>query len=190
MDEPIGARLRQLRKDKEWTQTALAYHSGRAPTVISQVETGKRQPELSTVKALAGALEVDWRYLLLGDEFPKDGAPRGSGLKEGKGNPPAEMLIKLGALQVAEWEDEIAGRVEDEDQEWFDRMQEAYFLLTDLITATDKTGISNPAEIYDQLMRMANFAQTVRETADPGYEQRFESVLRESGEQLRQMADA
>lgn len=75
MEESIGERLRRLRLGKDWTQNVLGYHAGRAPSVISQVETGKREPELSTVKALAGALGIDWKYLLLGDETPKAEAP-------------------------------------------------------------------------------------------------------------------
>lgn len=75
MEDAIGERLRRLRQERGWTQNVLGYHAGRAPSVISQVETGKREPELSTVKALAGALGVDWRFLLLGDEFPKAEAP-------------------------------------------------------------------------------------------------------------------
>lgn len=83
MEESIGDRLRRLRSDRGWTQNVLGYHAGRAPSVISQVETGKREPELSTVKALADALEVDWRYLLLGDTFPKAETPNESGPHEG-----------------------------------------------------------------------------------------------------------
>lgn len=82
MQETIGERLRRLRLDKGWTQNVLGYHAGRAPSVISQVETEKREPELSTVKALAGALGVDWRYLLLGDETPKAQAPSTPGQHE------------------------------------------------------------------------------------------------------------
>lgn len=78
MEEMIGERLRRLRQERGWTQNVLGYHAGRAPSVISQVETGKREPELSTVRALAEALDIDWRYLLLGDETPKAGAPNAS----------------------------------------------------------------------------------------------------------------
>jgi transcriptional regulator with XRE-family HTH domain len=79
VEEAIGERVRRLRKAKGWTQVALAYNADRAPSVVSQVETGKREPELSTIKNLAEALEVDWRYLLLGDELPKVPAPLASG---------------------------------------------------------------------------------------------------------------
>ncbi len=75
MEETIGDRVRRLRKAKGWTQVVLAVEADRAPSVVSQVETGKRDPELSTIKSLAEALGVDWRYLLLGDQLPKAPAP-------------------------------------------------------------------------------------------------------------------
>jgi DNA-binding XRE family transcriptional regulator len=86
MEETIGERVRRLRKAKGWTQVTLAYNADRAPSVVSQVETGKREPELSTIKKLAEALEVDWRYLLLGDQLPKEPAPSTSGLRSGGGD--------------------------------------------------------------------------------------------------------
>jgi transcriptional regulator with XRE-family HTH domain len=96
MEETIGERVRRLRTAKGWTQVALAYNAGRAPSVVSQVETGKRQPELSTIKHLAEALEVDWRYLLLGDQLPKSPAPSTSG-QPSVGEPADdEQLVPLG----------------------------------------------------------------------------------------------
>jgi len=96
MEETIGERVRRLRKAKEWTQVALAYNAGRAPSVVSQVETGKRQPELSTIKHLAEALEVDWRYLLLGDQLPKAPAPSTPGQPSAEEPAEDEQLVPLG----------------------------------------------------------------------------------------------
>lgn len=123
MEESIGERLRKLRSAKGWTQNVLGYHAGRAPSVISQVETGKREPELSTVKALAGALEVDWRYLLLGDEFPKAEAPnanaspglRDPGLVPKDPEHAAELMraaVDIAAALPAEWNREVQEYVE------------------------------------------------------------------------------
>jgi len=95
MEETIGERVRRLRTAKEWTQVALAYNAGRAPSVVSQVETGKRQPELSTIKHLAEALEVDWRYLLLGDQLPKSPAPSASGRPSAGAPADDEQLVPL-----------------------------------------------------------------------------------------------
>ena len=51
--------LRRLRLAREWNQTELAYHAGLAPSVISQIENGKRDPTARTLRKLAKALEVD-----------------------------------------------------------------------------------------------------------------------------------
>jgi transcriptional regulator with XRE-family HTH domain len=96
MEETMGERVRRLRTAKSWTQVALAYNAGRAPSVVSQVETGKRQPELSTIKHLAEALEVDWRYLLLGDQLPKAPAPSTSGQPSTEEPADDEQLVPLG----------------------------------------------------------------------------------------------
>lgn len=58
--------IRRLRKSRGWNQTELAFHASLAPSVISQVENGKRDPSASTLRKLAKALEVE-----VGDLFPK-----------------------------------------------------------------------------------------------------------------------
>jgi transcriptional regulator with XRE-family HTH domain len=58
--------IRRLRQAREWNQTELAYHAGLAPSVISQIENGKRDPSARTLRKLAKALEVE-----VGDLFSK-----------------------------------------------------------------------------------------------------------------------
>ncbi len=58
--------VRRLRQAREWNQTELAYHAGLAPSVISQIENGKRDPSARTLRKLAEALGVD-----VADLFPK-----------------------------------------------------------------------------------------------------------------------
>jgi transcriptional regulator with XRE-family HTH domain len=62
--------VRRLRLARAWNQTELAYHAGLAPSVISQIENGKRDPTARTLRKLAEALEVE-----VGDLFPKEQAP-------------------------------------------------------------------------------------------------------------------
>jgi transcriptional regulator with XRE-family HTH domain len=62
--------VKRLRQGREWNQTELAYHAGLAPSVISQIENGKRDPSARTLRKLADALEVE-----VGDLFPKAQAP-------------------------------------------------------------------------------------------------------------------
>ncbi|HET7270272.1 MAG TPA: helix-turn-helix transcriptional regulator [Rubrobacter sp.] len=62
--------VKRLRQAKEWNQTELAFHAGLAPSVISEIENGKRDPSARTLRKLAEALKVD-----VGDLFPKAQAP-------------------------------------------------------------------------------------------------------------------
>ena len=62
--------VRRLRQARGWNQTELAFHAGLAPSVISQIENGKRSPSASTLEKLAKALNVE-----VGDLFPKAQAP-------------------------------------------------------------------------------------------------------------------
>jgi transcriptional regulator with XRE-family HTH domain len=65
--------VKRLRQAREWNQTELAYHAGLAPSVISQIENGKRDPSARTLRKLAEALGVE-----VGDLFPKGPAPQPS----------------------------------------------------------------------------------------------------------------
>jgi transcriptional regulator with XRE-family HTH domain len=58
--------VRRMRQERGWNQTELAFRSRLAPSVISQIENGKRDPSAGTLKKLAKALEVD-----VADLFPK-----------------------------------------------------------------------------------------------------------------------
>ena len=69
--EVVVLEVRRLRKAKGWTQTALAFHAGLAPSVISEIETGKREPRAGTLRKLASALGVEVR-----DLYPKPHTPR------------------------------------------------------------------------------------------------------------------
>jgi transcriptional regulator with XRE-family HTH domain len=64
------ARLREL---KGFSQRALAKESGVSPATIYELENGRRRPNPSTLRKLAGALDVDVADLL-GGEYPKAGA--------------------------------------------------------------------------------------------------------------------
>jgi transcriptional regulator with XRE-family HTH domain len=63
------ARLREL---KGFSQRALAKESGVSPATIYELENGRRKPNPSTLRKLAGALDVEVSDLL-GVEYPKEG---------------------------------------------------------------------------------------------------------------------
>lgn len=58
--------MRDLRIAKGWTQQRLAERAGLTQTTVSMLESGKRQPSLASIKAIAGALDVDVNKLIVG----------------------------------------------------------------------------------------------------------------------------
>ncbi|XVU21966.1 helix-turn-helix domain-containing protein [Actinoplanes sp. CA-054009] len=60
----LGQRLRHLRKSKNLTLEQLSEAVGRAPSQLSLIENGKREPKLSVLQALASALGVGMQELL------------------------------------------------------------------------------------------------------------------------------
>src|SRR5262249_16157187 len=80
---PIGARIKALREAAAISQQELANRAGLSLSVVFQMEQGKKKdPKLSTLLALAGALQMDVGRLAAklvrteGDEQPNP-APKG-----------------------------------------------------------------------------------------------------------------
>ena len=61
---PLGRRIRQLRTARQMTLEALASAIGRAPSQVSMIETGKREPKLTQLRAIAQALGTSLDALL------------------------------------------------------------------------------------------------------------------------------
>src|ERR1700691_712311 len=53
-----GQRLRHVRRSRGLTLTELGQRVGRAPSVLSLLENGRREPKLSLIESLAIALSV------------------------------------------------------------------------------------------------------------------------------------
>jgi transcriptional regulator with XRE-family HTH domain len=64
--QQFGENLRTARLDRHLSQTAVAQGSGISSTEVSRLESGKREPRLATIIALARALEVDGGDLIRG----------------------------------------------------------------------------------------------------------------------------
>ncbi|GII77182.1 hypothetical protein Sru01_21640 [Sphaerisporangium rufum] len=60
----FGQRLRHLRKQRKLTLAELGEQVGRAPSQLSLLENGRREPKLSLLKSLAAALGVPVEELL------------------------------------------------------------------------------------------------------------------------------
>ena len=66
----LAIKLRELRKEKGFTQSELAKTTGLATSCISMIEIGQREANAHTIFALAKALNVTSDYLLgLEDDF-------------------------------------------------------------------------------------------------------------------------
>ncbi len=56
--------MRQLRKERGWTQEQVADKLGRSKVSVSQYENGIRKPSFEIIEALADVYQVDLNYLL------------------------------------------------------------------------------------------------------------------------------
>ena len=63
--EIFGRNVRKARLEKGWSQEHLAFEAELQRTYISEVETGKRNPTLDVVEAIARVLEVKATDLLV-----------------------------------------------------------------------------------------------------------------------------
>ena len=78
MNAELGRRLRQARKEMGLSGTELARRIGKSQPYISDLERGQRTPSLSTLRALARALNRPLSYFLAAD----DGEPEAANLPE------------------------------------------------------------------------------------------------------------
>src|SRR6202041_3383617 len=60
----FGQRLRHVRRSRGLTLAELGARVGRAPSALSLLENGRREPKLSLIEALASALSVPTGELL------------------------------------------------------------------------------------------------------------------------------
>ncbi|MER6159214.1 XRE family transcriptional regulator [Streptomyces sp. NPDC001868] len=87
---PVGARIRQARLARGMSLRALAREVGVSPSLVSQIETGKSQPSVSTLYAITTALSISVESLFDGDGDGGDGVgDRDSDERGGTGKPPA-----------------------------------------------------------------------------------------------------
>ena len=79
MGEPkvpeIGPRLRAERARRDVSIRALARDIGVSPSLISQIETGKSQPSVSTLYAITSALDLPLEDLFDADEIAESVTP-------------------------------------------------------------------------------------------------------------------
>lgn len=56
--ETVGRRVRELRRDRKWTQAVLADRAGLSQDMIGLIERGRASPSLGALERLSDALDV------------------------------------------------------------------------------------------------------------------------------------
>lgn len=74
MSDALGARLREAREARGMSLRALAGAIGVSPSLLSQVETGRTKPSVSTLYALVSELDISTDLLLGRDDAPLEPA--------------------------------------------------------------------------------------------------------------------
>jgi transcriptional regulator with XRE-family HTH domain len=69
----VGEEVKRLRQAKGWTQEQLAVYARSSQPTVNLLEAGKRNPSVSTLEKLAGALGIE-----VVDLFPKAQTPQPS----------------------------------------------------------------------------------------------------------------
>jgi transcriptional regulator with XRE-family HTH domain len=72
--EDIGPRIRDLRERAVLSQGELAVKVGISQNALSQIETGRSQPRMSTIRKVAEALGIEPARLMQ-DPYEERGAP-------------------------------------------------------------------------------------------------------------------
>lgn len=62
----LGNRVQSLRRKHKWTQVELAERLGIDRSYLSEIETGKKDPSLRVLKALADGFELSLSQFLKG----------------------------------------------------------------------------------------------------------------------------
>jgi transcriptional regulator with XRE-family HTH domain len=68
----MGERLREARRARNLSLRTLAERLGVSPSLISQIETGRANPSVSTLYAIAAELDVSLDELLFNDRRPPE----------------------------------------------------------------------------------------------------------------------
>ena len=87
----MGERLREARQERRLSLRALADRLGVSPSLISQIETGRANPSVSTLYAIANELDVSLDELLFNDR--RAGEPVATVASSGGAAPAGSMTV-------------------------------------------------------------------------------------------------
>jgi len=104
----MGERLREARRARNLSLRTLAERLGVSPSLISQIETGRANPSVSTLYAIAAELDVSLDELLFNDRRPAEpaepAAPARSGVSTGgtmAAAPPVQRATDRHSIRLA-----------------------------------------------------------------------------------------
>lgn len=92
----VGTRLRTARRSHGLSLRVLAERAGVSPSLISQVETGRAKPSVSTLYAIASELDISLDELLFAD--PSPGAGRSGGDSRSSAGPHSAPSLPAGVV--------------------------------------------------------------------------------------------
>lgn len=97
----MGDRLREARRARGWSLRTLAARLHVSPSLISQVETGRARPSVSTLYAIASELGVSLDELLFVDAGPTVGVSTGPTTDRSSGVVLPRHPVQRAALRTA-----------------------------------------------------------------------------------------
>jgi transcriptional regulator with XRE-family HTH domain len=181
--------LVRLRELKGFSQRALAKESGVSPATIYELENGRRRPNPTTLRKLAGALNVEVADLL-GTEYPKEG--RRSSL-EPSFNDVLEEERRLHYLRPwADYVELLANNVEREieqghvrDLNWCHEFNRDVISLTHLYNRLLPPPEEQTEDERRELLRLSEAIDRLHQVAEK-MDQAMEPVIAEMHEQMHE----
>ena len=137
----LGARVRDLRKARDWTLEQAAKQAGIARSTLSKIENGQMSPTYDALKKLAVGLQISVPQLFTPPQAERVNG-RMSVTKDGQGNHQAtatyehELLAEtLGKKQMLPYRARVRARSMDEFDGWVRHDGEEFlYVLTGVIT--------------------------------------------------------
>lgn len=95
----VGERLREVRQRRGVSVRSLARELGVSASLVSQIETGKSQPSVSTLYAMTTALGISVEDVFASVPAGDASGVDGSGAADAVGGLPGSVLAALGAMR-------------------------------------------------------------------------------------------
>src|SRR5262245_6860400 len=152
----FGQRLKHLRRQRGLTLSELGERVGRAPSQLSLLENGKREPKLSLLKSLAAALSVPVEELLR-RQAPNRRAQLEIAIEEAQRDP---MYASLGLSRL-----KVSARVPNDVLEHLLALYEELKARQAEGTATPEEARAANAELRRQQRELGNYFEDIEKAA-------------------------